>query len=115
MSSIIPTELRDLRSCMICSLVKTAGQFLEDGCDNCPFLGLKDDRKAVADCTSSSFEGFLGMVENQKSWVARWQMLDAMKLEPAVYAISVRGEPPIEAIEACNASPNAPYINRDRS
>ncbi|TMW39902.1 hypothetical protein DOY81_015018 [Sarcophaga bullata] len=31
----IPKDLRGLRACLVCSLVKTFDQFEYDGCDNC--------------------------------------------------------------------------------
>ena len=43
---------RGLRCCLRCNLVKTFEQFVDDGCDNCPVLGMKDDQERVADCTS---------------------------------------------------------------
>ncbi|CAK5075383.1 unnamed protein product [Meloidogyne enterolobii] len=40
----VPTDLRNLRACLVCSLVKTLHQFEMDGCDNCDrFLGIKGD------------------------------------------------------------------------
>ena len=43
---------RGLRCCLRCNLVKTFEQFVDDGCDNCPVLGMKDDQERVVDCTS---------------------------------------------------------------
>ena len=38
----VPNNLRHLRACLLCSLVKTFDQFEMDGCDNCDsFLQLK--------------------------------------------------------------------------
>ena len=34
-------------------------QFLVNGCANCPFLKLIDDKERIRDCTSSSFTGFV--------------------------------------------------------
>ena len=31
----LPSELKGLRACMVCTLVKTMNQFLDQGCDNC--------------------------------------------------------------------------------
>ena len=39
---VVPNGLRNLRACLLCSLVKTFDQFEVDGCDNCEsFLNLK--------------------------------------------------------------------------
>ena len=77
-------------------------QFLVNGCANCPFLKLIDDKERIRDCTSSSFTGFvrpsalrcggqlwtcwlthpavratwhrtIALMDPQQSWVARWQ------------------------------------------
>ena len=38
----VPNGLRNLRACLLCSLIKTFDQFEMDGCDNCDsFLQLK--------------------------------------------------------------------------
>jgi transcription elongation factor SPT4 len=57
---IVPKDLRHLRACLVCSLVKTVEQFELDGCDNCEsFLGLQNNRDAIDDCTSSNFDGLV--------------------------------------------------------
>ncbi|XP_068923521.1 transcription elongation factor SPT4 isoform X2 [Petaurus breviceps papuanus] len=56
----VPKDLRHLRACLLCSLVKTIDQFEYDGCDNCDsYLQMKGNREMVYDCTSSSFDGYL--------------------------------------------------------
>ncbi|KAG1651819.1 Transcription elongation factor SPT4 [Nymphon striatum] len=56
----IPKDLRNLRACLLCSMVKTFEQFEMDGCDNCDeFLGMKNNRDGVYECTSSNFDGYL--------------------------------------------------------
>ncbi|XP_030392267.1 transcription elongation factor SPT4 isoform X2 [Gopherus evgoodei] len=56
----VPKDLRHLRACLLCSLVKTIDQFEYDGCDNCDaYLQMKGNREMVYDCTSSSFDGLL--------------------------------------------------------
>ncbi|CAF4442060.1 unnamed protein product, partial [Rotaria magnacalcarata] len=50
----IPNDLRNLRACLVCSLIKSAGMFEEDGCDNCEeFLPMKGNSELVYECTSS--------------------------------------------------------------
>ncbi|GBM18862.1 Transcription elongation factor SPT4 [Araneus ventricosus] len=54
----IPKELRNLRACLLCSMIKTFDQFEYDGCDNCEeYLNMKGNRDMVAECTSSTFDG----------------------------------------------------------
>lgn len=58
--NVIPHDLRQLRACMICSLVKTQQQFLENGCENCDeFIELAGDGEKISQCTTPSFEGFV--------------------------------------------------------
>ena len=57
----VPKSLKQLRACLVCSLIKTFDQFETDGCDNCEsVLHLKRNRDNVYDCTSSNFEVTLG-------------------------------------------------------
>ena len=98
----IPKNDRQLRACLICSLVKQIDQFDRDGCDNCErFLKLRGNRynqtifllldligknlfilkfisnfylrDMVIECTSNSFEGLIGMMTPEQSWwVNKW-------------------------------------------
>lgn len=48
----VPRDLRGLRACLLCSLVKSVDQFEVDGCDNCErALHLKGDSEKVYLCT----------------------------------------------------------------
>ena len=48
MADSIPKDLRGLRACLSCSLIKTMEQFESDGCDNCDsFLHMRDNRDNV--------------------------------------------------------------------
>ncbi|KAM3965246.1 transcription elongation factor subunit spt4 isoform 2-T2 [Aphomia sociella] len=54
----VPKDLRGLRACLVCSLIKTFDQFEYDGCDNCDeFLCMKSNKDNVYDCTSNNFDG----------------------------------------------------------
>lgn len=72
----VPKDLRGLRACLVCSLIKvnynntqmsilrlvfclqTFDQFEYEGCDNCDeFLRMKNNKDNVYDCTSSNFDG----------------------------------------------------------
>ncbi|XP_026636663.1 transcription elongation factor SPT4 isoform X1 [Microtus ochrogaster] len=114
----VPKDLRHLRACLLCSLVKTIDQFEYDGCDNCEaYLQMKGNREMVYDCTSSSFDGLLSrgygllracssgrlrltefpsriiaMMSPEDSWVSKWQRVSNFK--PGVYAVSVTGRLP---------------------
>ncbi|RXM30141.1 Transcription elongation factor SPT4 [Acipenser ruthenus] len=89
----VPKDLRHLRACLLCSLVKTIDQFEYDGCDNCEaYLQMKGNREMVYDCTSSSFDGVIAMMSPEDSWVSKWQRISNFK--PGVYAVTVTGRLP---------------------
>ena len=112
-SETIPKDLRQLRACLSCSLIKTFDQFETDGCDNCEsFLGLKHNRDHVYDCTSANFDGFIGATKPDDSWVSKWQRINRFK--PGVYAISVSGRLPASVIRDMKSS-GISYKNRDTS
>ena len=116
MSDHIPKDLRQLRACLSCSLVKvrkflmlyysnikiygifqSMEQFETDGCDNCDvFLHMKSNREAVYDCTSGNFDGMVASCKPEDSWVCKWQRIT--KFKPGVYAISVSGRLPQDII-----------------
>mmetsp|Transcript_37138 Transcript_37138/g.46461 ORF Transcript_37138/g.46461 Transcript_37138/m.46461 type:complete len:96 (+) Transcript_37138:277-564(+) len=68
----IPNEIRGLRACIPCLLVKTFTQFYEQGCENCEFLALQDDRERCMEITTDQFEGLVGVMDPKNSWVSRW-------------------------------------------
>ncbi|XP_015124570.1 transcription elongation factor SPT4 [Diachasma alloeum] len=89
----VPKDLRGLRACMVCSLIKTFDQFEMDGCENCDeFLRLKNNKDNVFDCTSSNFDGMIAAMSPEDSWVCKWQRIN--RFTKGVYAISVSGRLP---------------------
>jgi Spt4/RpoE2 zinc finger len=40
MEAPVPNALRGIRACKRCGLLKTIDQFLNHGCENCPFLDM---------------------------------------------------------------------------
>ncbi|XP_045109706.1 transcription elongation factor SPT4-A-like [Portunus trituberculatus] len=94
----VPKDLRNLRACLVCSLVKTVEMFETDGCDNCDeFLRMKGNRDNVFDCTSSNFDGFIALMSPKDSWVARWQRIN--KCVQGIYAISITGRLPYNVVK----------------
>ncbi|XP_030846910.1 transcription elongation factor SPT4-A [Strongylocentrotus purpuratus] len=90
---VVPTGMRGLRACLVCSLIKTADQFEVDGCDNCAeFLQMKNNRDMVFDCTSPTFDGLISLMSPEDSWVAKWQRVN--RCVKGCYAVSVTGELP---------------------
>jgi transcription elongation factor SPT4 len=44
----VPSALRGIRSCKRCGILKTLDQFINEGCENCPFLDMvSQEAKAV--------------------------------------------------------------------
>ena len=55
-------------------------QFEFHGCDNCEdFLGMKNNREMVYDCTSNNFDGLIALTNPEDSWVAKWQKIGIFK------------------------------------
>eukprot|EP00038_Savillea_parva_P008827 m.179447 g.179447 ORF g.179447 m.179447 type:complete len:137 (+) comp14766_c0_seq1:129-539(+) len=117
-TEIVPEELKGLRACLSCSLVKTEDQFLQNGCENCErWLEIAESYENVKEYTSANFKGMAAIMdpkgrEKHGSWVASWLRLDGLK--PGVYALSVTGRLPDDVIDKLrNGGSGA--INRDRS
>lgn len=112
-SQRIPPDLRNLRACLVCSLIKSVGMFEEDGCDNCEdFMSMKGNRERVYECTSNNFEGMIALMQPEESWVAKWQRL-AHHVK-GMYAVSVTGVLP-KRIQRELAQSGRKYRSRDVS
>ncbi|EEC48616.1 predicted protein [Phaeodactylum tricornutum CCAP 1055/1] len=85
----VPTNLKAVRACKRCGILKTPEQFLDDGCENCPFLHMADDMQQVNKCTTAFYEGQAAVMDPRDSWAAKWIRVDAYL--PGVYAITVTG------------------------
>jgi len=67
-------------------------QFEDQGCENCPWLGLQNDRGRVADFTTSQFSGMISVMDPSTSWATKW--LHLSKSVPGCYTLVVNEEPP---------------------
>jgi len=109
----VPKELRNLRACLLCSLIKTFDQFEFDGCENCDeFLHMKNNRDAIHECTSSNFDGIIALTSPEDSWVAKWQRIN--RYCKGCYAVSVTGRLPSGVISDLKAK-GIQYRSRDTS
>ncbi|XP_003388234.1 PREDICTED: transcription elongation factor SPT4-A-like [Amphimedon queenslandica] len=109
----VPKDLRGLRACKLCSMVKSFDQFLYNGCDNCErYIHLKGNRGRVNDCTSPNFDGLISMMSNEDSWVAKWQRIN--KFTKGCYAVSVSGELPEDILDELRER-GVVYQSRDTS
>merc|ERR1719264_154364 len=85
-----PSAYGNLRACVRCKLIKTENQFEEDGCENCPTLGIAHDPERVMECTSPHFAGIVSLMQPRDSWVGSWNGLES-KI-PGCYCIDVDGD-----------------------
>lgn len=113
-SNFVPgNQMRYLRACMVCSIVRTQSRFLRDGCPNCEaFLDLTNHPDSVQECTSQVFEGLITLADPAQSWVAKWQRLDGYV--GGVYAVKVVGMLPDEVKQNVEDA-GGRYIPRDGS
>ncbi|KAF9143245.1 transcription elongation factor spt4 [Linnemannia schmuckeri] len=121
MSGIIPTDKKQLRACLLCSLIKARTlskthkqeQFFKSGCDNCEsLLEMRGHMDRVMDCTSQHYDGAIAVMQPSESWVAKWQRID--KFEKGIYAVQVQGRLP-EEIEDELEGKGIKYRPRDGS
>ncbi|CAG8971926.1 hypothetical protein HYALB_00003261 [Hymenoscyphus albidus] len=103
---------RQLRACMVCSIVMTQNRFLKEGCPNCEdFLHIQGSSETLYDCTSQVFEGLITLADPSRSWVAKWQRLDGYV--KGVYATKVSGTLPDEVVAVMEEEARIRYIPRD--
>jgi len=81
---IIPGNNGRWRACLRCKLIKTVDEFDKNGCENCEELGDK-----WSQWTTPSFTGIIALMNDDKSWVAKYQRI--RRLRPGLYAIAVKG------------------------
>lgn len=43
----VPQAMRGIRACKRCGILKTVDQFINEGCENCPFLDMVCERKVM--------------------------------------------------------------------
>mmetsp|Transcript_55598 Transcript_55598/g.130240 ORF Transcript_55598/g.130240 Transcript_55598/m.130240 type:complete len:104 (-) Transcript_55598:30-341(-) len=85
--TVVPKDIRQLRACTHCHLVKHVKQFERDGCENCARVF---DKTAYDEHCSVNFTGVAAIMQPDHSWVARW--LRKQNLKPGCYALEVAGE-----------------------
>lgn len=47
-------------------------QFYQDGCENCTFLDMAQNRGRCEDCTTINFQGVITVIDPSTSWAAKW-------------------------------------------
>ncbi|PAV20571.1 transcription initiation Spt4 [Pyrrhoderma noxium] len=65
---------RQLRACLLCSIIQSPVDFRRNGCPNCEeIMQMKQSQDRVLTCTTTHFEGVIAVIDPESSWVARWQ------------------------------------------
>jgi transcription elongation factor SPT4 len=72
----VPTNMKTIRACKRCGILKTQEQFYDYGCENCPFLEMVDNMERVNGCTTAFFEGQAAIMDPRESWAAKWMRTD---------------------------------------
>ncbi|KAI0786514.1 transcription initiation protein spt4 [Abortiporus biennis] len=111
----IPTQPRakQLRACLLCSIIQTPGDFRKFGCPNCEeLMQMKGYQDRVGVCTTTYFDGIIAVIDPENSWVARWQRTS--KYVRGMYAVRVKGRIP-EDVEAELESRGIKYRPRDQT
>mmetsp|Transcript_24943 Transcript_24943/g.54703 ORF Transcript_24943/g.54703 Transcript_24943/m.54703 type:complete len:129 (+) Transcript_24943:114-500(+) len=85
----VPDSIRGIRACKRCGILKTLDQFINEGCENCPFLDMIDNPERANMCTSAFYEGQAALMDPRESWAAKWIRVDSYL--PGVYALSITG------------------------
>ncbi len=52
----VPSSLRGIRACKRCGILKTLDQFVNEGCENCPFLDMVGAEIQYAPVCCRSFQ-----------------------------------------------------------
>ncbi|KIJ32334.1 hypothetical protein M422DRAFT_52905 [Sphaerobolus stellatus SS14] len=114
-TAAIPGNARSkqLRACLLCSIVQTPADFKRYGCPNCEeILQLKSSPDRILSCTSGQFDGIIAVIDPENSWVARWQRTS--KYVRGMYAARVTGRIPYE-VEDEIAAQGLSYRARDET
>ncbi|KAJ7122936.1 transcription elongation factor SPT4 [Mycena epipterygia] len=95
-AAIIPSASKgskQLRACLLCSLIQHPLDFRKYGCPNCEeVMQMKNSGDRVTACTTTYFDGVIAVIDPETSWVAKWQRTS--KYVRGMYAIRVRGRIP---------------------
>ncbi|TCD69178.1 transcription elongation factor spt4 [Steccherinum ochraceum] len=111
----IPSQPRakQLRACLLCSIIQTPADFRKHGCPNCEeLMQMKGYPDRIGVCTTTHFDGIISVIDPETSWVARWQR--TAKYVRGMYAVRVKGHIP-EDVEAELESRGIKYRPRDQT
>jgi len=113
MAAIPQARSKQLRACLLCSIIQTSQDFKKSGCPNCEeLMQIKGSTDRLGVCTTPYFDGIIAVIGPEKSWVARWQRTS--KYVRGMYAVRVKGRIP-EDVEAELESRGIKYRSRDQT
>ncbi|KAJ4458202.1 hypothetical protein PAPYR_6167 [Paratrimastix pyriformis] len=105
---VCPNSFKQLRACLVCGLIKTTQQFVENGCENCEkYVHLSGDRERVLDCTTPRYQGVILLNDSNHSWVGKYLFLEGKYR--GVYAIKASGILPPEVLGDLEARGVTPH------
>ncbi|TFK64907.1 transcription initiation Spt4 [Pluteus cervinus] len=113
--STVPSTIKSkqLRACLLCSIILLPAEFRKTGCPNCEeLMQMKGSPDRIATCTTTYFDGVISVIDPETSWVARWQRTS--KYVRGVYAVRVKGRIP-EDVESELDSRGIKYRPRDQT
>ena len=64
---LYPSELKKLKACIQCHLIKTNAQFQKEGCENC-----KISKNAIEEKITGKFKGMIAITDPKKSWATKY-------------------------------------------
>ncbi|KZT67000.1 transcription elongation factor SPT4 [Daedalea quercina L-15889] len=111
----IPPQPRakQLRACLLCSIIQTPADFRKYGCPNCEeIMQMKGYPDRIQACTTTHFDGVIAVVDPERSWVATWQRIKTYVR--GMYAVRVKGRVP-EDVEGELEARGIRYRPRDQS
>ncbi|KAG6849755.1 hypothetical protein H0H93_005553 [Arthromyces matolae] len=114
-AAAIPQQARSrqLRACLLCSIIQLPVDFRKNGCPNCEeVLQMKGNSDRIATCTTTYFDGVIAVIDPENSWVARWQRTS--KYVKGMYAAHVKGRVPDDVEQELEAR-GIKYRTRDQA
>ncbi|KAI0922102.1 hypothetical protein AcV5_000484 [Taiwanofungus camphoratus] len=114
-STAIPPQPRakQLRACLLCSIIQAPADFRKHGCPNCEeLMQMKGYPDRIQACTTTHFDGVIAVIDPETSWVGRWQRIS--KYARGMYAVRVKGRIP-EDVEGELEGRGIKYRPRDQS
>lgn len=91
----VPNEMKRLRACLRCHLVKAERQFARQGCENCAMFQRRE--YAASEYTTPNFEGLVAVADPHASWISRH--LNLSKFVPGTYALKLRSAIPRDILK----------------